>query len=430
MSLEDFQLLDYEPFDNSITKRDFLKVYHQQGAQLNDADQNIEFIFGENNNFHQIGNSYLEFDITVRAQNVADAFDENSPIRLNNNGFAYVFQEARLSTATTDLEHYKYCGQISTIMRLVSSRDGDLLSQFDNINEEIGANAAATSDNLRSTSLNKMLISNHEENANRGKLKGQLPLEYIFGFYKTIKKVTKNLGFHITFKTANLQNIIYTTIAAATPINITINSLYLFVPFLIPSTETQLMFNESIQNNYRIFFDEWYTERRIITDQIFQVDIGSAQSVNSPKYMICAHQTEARSALPNKRNNISIFDNNNVRKYFIENDGQRYPRDSVLTNYNENDYIDQNRDLKLIYKEYIGEELLTPFISYTDMKNKYPIQVIDLRFQADHISSKKIQLFEEYRERPNNARLYIIFIRRREIEFMSDGNKLIEVKVI
>ena len=154
MSLEDFQFLDNEPFDNSIIKRDFLKLYHQQGAQLNDADQNIEFIFGENNKFHQISNAYLEFDITVRAQNVADAFDENSPIRLTNNGFPYVFQEGRLSTSTTDIEHNKYLGQISTIMRLVSSRDGDLLSQFDNINEEIGANEAAASDTIRRISLN------------------------------------------------------------------------------------------------------------------------------------------------------------------------------------------------------------------------------------------------------------------------------------
>ena len=57
MSSEDFQLLDNEPFDNSIIKRDFLKKYHQQGAQLNYSDQNIEFIFGNNNNYHQIGNS-------------------------------------------------------------------------------------------------------------------------------------------------------------------------------------------------------------------------------------------------------------------------------------------------------------------------------------------------------------------------------------
>ena len=117
-----------------------------------------------------------------------------------------MFQEARLSTTTTDFEHNKYCGQISTIMRLVSSRDGDLLSQFDNINEEIGANEAATSDNIRETSLNKLLITNHEA-ANRCKIKGQHPLEHIFGFCKTFEKVTRNLGFRITFKTANLQDI-------------------------------------------------------------------------------------------------------------------------------------------------------------------------------------------------------------------------------
>ena len=52
MSLEDFQLLDNEPFDNSIIKRGFTKNYQQQGAQLNQPDQNIEFIFGENNNNH------------------------------------------------------------------------------------------------------------------------------------------------------------------------------------------------------------------------------------------------------------------------------------------------------------------------------------------------------------------------------------------
>ena len=283
MSSEDFQLLDNEPFDNSITKRD-LKIYHQQGAQLNNADQNIEFIFGENNNYHQIGKAYLEFDITVSNPTVNPAvFDHNSPIRLTNNGFAYVFQEARLSTSTADLEHNKYIGQISTIMRVVSSRDGDLLIQFDNINEELGADEHETTANIQDTSLQKMLITNHENEPNRGKIKCQLPLEHIVGFCKTFKKAAKNLGFRITFKTANLQDFIYTKITEGTQINVTINSLYLFVPFLIPTTETQFMFNESIQNNYRIFFDEWYTGRRIVTDQIFQVDIGSAQSVGSPK---------------------------------------------------------------------------------------------------------------------------------------------------
>ena len=96
MSLEDFQLLDNEPLDNSIIKRDFTKIYHRQGDQLNQSDQNIEFIFGENNNYHQIGNAYLEFNITVRKHDTTN-FHNDDPVRLVNNGFAFCFKEARLS---------------------------------------------------------------------------------------------------------------------------------------------------------------------------------------------------------------------------------------------------------------------------------------------------------------------------------------------
>ena len=119
MSLGDFQLSDNEPFDNSIIKRDFTKIYHQQGAQLNQSDQNIEFIFGENNNYYQIGNGYLEFNITVR-KNDTKNFHVEDPIRLVNNGFAFCFQEARLSTNVgSDIEHNKFCGQISTLMKVI-----------------------------------------------------------------------------------------------------------------------------------------------------------------------------------------------------------------------------------------------------------------------------------------------------------------------
>ena len=57
MSLEDFHLLDNDPLNNSIIKRE--KKYQRQGDQLNQSDQNIEFIFGENSNYHQIGKAYL-----------------------------------------------------------------------------------------------------------------------------------------------------------------------------------------------------------------------------------------------------------------------------------------------------------------------------------------------------------------------------------
>ena len=81
---------------------------------------------------------------------------------------------------------------------------------------------------------------------------------------------------------------------------------------------------------------------------------------------------------------IAIFDHLNLKKHHVEIDGIRYPRDSVLVNYEQNDYIEQYNDLKLFFKEYISEEVMYPFISYTDIKTKYPIEIIDLRHQSDH----------------------------------------------
>ena len=66
------------------------------------------------------------------------------------------------------------------------------------------------------------------------------------------------------------------------------------------------------------------------------------------------------------------------------------------------------------------------------MKNKYPIQLIDLSFQVDHITFKKIQLFEEIKTDPANVntKLFVILVRHKQIEMISDGNRIIEVKVM
>ena len=146
--------------------------------------------------------------------------------------------------------------------------------------------------------------------------------------------------------------------------------------------------------------------------------------------MIGAHQTKDRLDGAISTKNVAIFDKLDLRKYYIEIDGQRYPHDSSLMNYEQNDYIEQYKDLKFFFKDYIGEQLMSPFISYPDMKTKYPIEIIDLRHQADHITPKKIQIFLEYGADPENARFFLILIRRSELELLSEGNKLIEIKTI
>ena len=59
---KDFQSIDNEVIDNSMNTRGFLKNYHQEAANFNDSDQNLEVNIRENNKYHQIGNAYLQHE--------------------------------------------------------------------------------------------------------------------------------------------------------------------------------------------------------------------------------------------------------------------------------------------------------------------------------------------------------------------------------
>ena len=104
-------------------------------------------------------------------------------------------------------------------------------------------------------------------------------------------------------------------------------------------------------------------------------------------------------------------------------------------NYEENDYNQQYEDLKLLLKNFNGESILNLLITNQDLKTKKSIETIDLKHQPDNSkktsnNSKRSQLFQEYGTDRDNDRLFLILIRRTEIELIGDGNKLIEVKVI
>ena len=97
-------------------------------------------------------------------------------------------------------------------------------------------------------------------------------------------------------KTADLQDIVYTTLGDNIKVNFT--KLFLFVPRFIPDAQTQAMFNYSIKNSFTLSFDHWTSDRKTVDTQLeYQIDIGSAQNVNSPKYLIAVHQTADRTGL-------------------------------------------------------------------------------------------------------------------------------------
>ena len=98
--------------------------------------------------------------------------------------------------------------------------------------------------------------------------------------------------------------------------------------------------------------------------------------------------------------------------------------------YNENNYLNQYRDLKQFYKKHVGNQLLSLTITYDKLKLFYPIQIFDERFQADYITPKKIRLFDECDETPLNTILYVILIKHRENKMVFDGKKIVELKIL
>ena len=92
-----------------------------------------------------------------------------------NNKLAYIFQEGRLFTsAGTEIEPNKKLGNVSTIMRLLTQKDGDLSSYFDKIDE--------TEAGITNSTLKHLLIDSYTNDDNKGKIRASLPLEHIFGF--------------------------------------------------------------------------------------------------------------------------------------------------------------------------------------------------------------------------------------------------------
>ena len=147
-----------------------------------------------------MGNAYLQYELTVEKDMAVSANRvpvNGDAISLVNNAFSFCFKETiLLTTGGSDAKHNKYVGQVSTTRRTSTSKHGDFISRFDKIDESEGENG--------NTSVHPHLIINHDLAANKGKMKGVFPLQHLFGFCKTFKKINKQLGFHLTMKTADL----------------------------------------------------------------------------------------------------------------------------------------------------------------------------------------------------------------------------------
>ena len=106
-----------------------------------------------------------------------------------NNAFTHTIHHSRISTSTgTKIEQENFAGPVSARMRIIPQRYGGLSTYFD-VNDE-------SENGINNTSFKQILNNNHTKTI-KGLIRGPLPLDYIFGFCKSIRKKTKGLGFDL-----------------------------------------------------------------------------------------------------------------------------------------------------------------------------------------------------------------------------------------
>ena len=121
-------------------------------------------------------------------------------------------------------------------MRILTSKDGDFSSHFHQFIEN----------NIDDTTWKEIITVNRTKQANKKNIRST-SIGTHYRICNAFKKVTKNIGFRITFKTNELQDIVYTTLPLAINFNVTFDNLHLYDPNFIPSPDTQIIFNESIK---------------------------------------------------------------------------------------------------------------------------------------------------------------------------------------
>ena len=116
-----------------------------------------------------------------------------------NNFFDLTLKQATLSTTGgSEIDVNKYIGLISTIIQFSTSKDTDLKSYFDKIDE--------TEAGICNSSSKQILNNNQEEDENKGKIKGILMLEDIFEFCELLKNSERP---SISFDLSRKWSIIY-----------------------------------------------------------------------------------------------------------------------------------------------------------------------------------------------------------------------------
>ena len=114
-----------------------------------------------------------------------------------------------------------------------------------------------------------------------------------------------------------------------------------------------------------------------------------------PIYVIVCFQSADRTG-PEQTQNNAIFDSPDIIEASCNIGTVRYPDNEYQIDFTRNKYNEPYNEIRKFYKDYIGGEG-SPYITFKDFKELYPLWIFDLRSQKDNPASQPIQVKFKFR---------------------------------
>ena len=337
-----FKLAEKNEIDRRILKGDFIRYSPSERSTINTSNSQININIPREDTVISLLNSYLglHFDV-LRAATGTRYADVNDKLLINL-GVTALFSIHQLATSSgKHLEEINHANIVSLKYKLILSNEGS-------VDLSIG------SDRDRGRQKNVLAESKNF----KGKYHVRIYPKDIFGFAEHQQKGTYGLGYKLTI-TKNTDNDVLNKDNAVNKANSKIIALEQYVPHYTPSMDQEAILLKQIKD--KIPTQLHYPERSVFmkevnTQNFWTFELGTQECINVPIWIIVGLQQSDRQH--DQTLNDDKFYRMPVRSAQVVIGTEKYPDNSVLLNFYDDDYSQGYGQIKEVFTALTEDNIL------------------------------------------------------------------------
>ena len=269
----------------------------------------------------------------------------------------------------------------------------------------------------------------------KGKYHARIYLKNVFGYAEHQEKCSLGHGYRLIL-TRNTDNAALNKDTGLTNAKVKINSLDWYVPQYTVNLEEYTKLMTQINKTTPTLMH--YVERSVFmkevnTQKLWTFELGTQEGINVPIWIFVAFQQSDRQNNQNLNNDTFYRPPVTSAQCIIGT--EKYPDNSILLNYNDDDYSQGYGQIKEAFKALTKDDILRTYTSEHDFRSSndgnnigYNIYAFDIRYQKNFESSQPIKVeFKFDGVVPASIYGYALVLTNRLIYIGSDGQRMFDL---